>query len=1175
MYSSLTESVANVDFKLLAPPPKRRAVSSPPNSRKDEELRDEPLSKLHAIDNIDRILGDLMWNLPIAVQARAPRRLHPNHNYYTPTGDIIFDLKNHVNNEAGERLYQQPPNEQERCFCGHPLLNGEELFIFWPCAHRAHRYINLVFLSRSRTYKKVRGGGSILSSNTCIELKICSFHSGRNCWRRRKIEDRQKIFHRCLYGFCHHIILDDADHLFNMQILLMKELCGFRYYKNWYLATEMTEIEEEEIRTLMKNMIWMTKWKWNPNFETYHNRDSLVGHVDDVMNCEDWDLDVGPGLESCMDTIRQRKFENGTEFQFQIEHRSNRLPLNVREVSLKEFLEERNGYVTSNSRREVYIRLGEAMRQGGMANMTRLNGFCLEFVNDRALIYKVRANPEEPLQFEGVDFSGADEDDGDDGQAKAEEPPENGYATRDVGGGNASSSAEDTSDTQTSDPVTDAVQDEVDNEQVAELFKADIGKMLDDYANGKGDPQVVMHYLELLESNNRLRRAVLDKSNDPTVLVPKDSSVAQLHFENLRIVETESTERNSSFETAKDQSDDGLGISSILSLLADEPEVKGARGYVEWSHEVSRNYSLVRQYEFDSLEGNCSTSGANLTEVSTILNPTEAVRNFRKKEINFILVNVSKIIFRRRNLTFRSMKIRALPLDKGSNGLREVCQPQWAKTIFWRCQLCRCKKQTKKRWKVRMRDHQSILDFQEASKWTPLKMIMDLSKVIDGKKHGATTKQDGNLCSRVKFTSNRTLNSNPIRYALSPPKRFALLRISKKDVCCSRFSFSLSMKQNNSSFCNISIYKFDLMGITYSTFMYLLERVLCFFCPDDVYLYGNWSLFLKDLLMYKLKAYLANFVTTEVEFGEPCTYKRVRPLFLFLHLIKQLEINNISEYVSCKRYFTIKIKANVWWHFSNYVYRHTTFGKMEYVRRFFVREVEINVPAQRDLYSQIVDWNEHNRHFDRLNRLVDRGLVRFDPERTAVRGTFTDFKARAICSVRRIVLKKKYVHVLELTETQFKERALEFTAQLISQCETNMAMLEMLPVSLDRVLDILSYICVDYKLVYIISHHFNQHQLERIHFHNNRLGYVLKRTVRRIRSSIAHYLVYGFGNPGYYTRIVREETFRKYITIMECHYLPRHLLTDQYYSVARDYWRARNVAVEALESIGFQEPAND
>ena len=144
MYSTKYESLANYDFK-LANPPKRRAHSSPPANRVRIQDFEEPLNEGQAVDNIDEILGDLLWNLPIAVQARRPQRLRDNFNYFAPTSDIIFDREVQVRAENGEIRYAQPPILQERCFCGNLLRNGEELFIFWPCAHR---YVEMLTIER-------------------------------------------------------------------------------------------------------------------------------------------------------------------------------------------------------------------------------------------------------------------------------------------------------------------------------------------------------------------------------------------------------------------------------------------------------------------------------------------------------------------------------------------------------------------------------------------------------------------------------------------------------------------------------------------------------------------------------------------------------------------------------------------------------------------------------------------------------------------------------------------------------------------------------------------------------------------------------------------------------------------------------------------------------------------
>ena len=70
--------------------------------------------------------------------------------------------------------------------------------------------------------------------------------------------------------------------------------------------------------------------------------------------------------------------------------------------------------------------------------------------------------------------------------------------------------------------------------------------------------------------------------------------------------------------------------------------------------------------------------------------------------------------------------------------------------------------------------------------------------------------------------------------------------------------------------------------------------------------------------------------------------------------------------------------------------------------------------------------------------------------------------------------------------------------------------------------------------------------------------------------TIGHYLVYGLGGPRFFTNIVQEHNFATYLTVMAAQFHPRRLLTPNYYDVAKDYLRSRNIAVEALDSLGVQ-----
>ena len=807
MYSTKSKSLANHDFK-LANPPKRRARSSPPVARNRVQDFEEPLNEGQAVDNIEEILGDLIWNLPIAVQARRPQRLRDNFNFFRPTGDIIFEPEVQAQNVNGDTYYAQPPILQERCFCGGLLKNGEELFIFWPCAHR---YVSMLMIKRGTLQKPQSGKERRVVEKSCIILKRFhfSFSAHRNCWRRRKLENRAKVFFRCEYGYCQHLVTEDADFLFNHECLLLRQISGWRFYKDWYNCTEMLPQEEEDVTTLIKNMIWYTKWKWNPNFDVYHDRNSLVGEFEDIIQNDEWDNDVGSGLAACMTIIRKRSYENGTEYQFQIDHRKNRLPLSAREVTMTEFFEPDNGWVEVERRNEVYTRLGDAMRRNGMANLIDINGSCLEFCSDRAIVYRIRQNPANPLIMEAEDFSDADENDNDDGQGRAEEPRINGFATRPVQGQDTSSE-ESSAEGQDTDPSsgnthrvaggalfrahltkeghykghveTENVQEEVDpltndwgeytedagamyheevareeltyearkakqkellnregdmrikrmieiagnhsieeevsyvddatihdgrdNEVVTELFRLNINHILDEYANGRGDPRLFMHYFELLEGHDRLRRVILDKSEQPTIEVPHDDVLTGIGAENLKVVRLDPNEAENRSESAGFVTADGLGVSSLLSMIADEPSTTAGsneflrykEGYVEWSRNISRNYSLIRFYENESKEGPCLASSSPdslLCDVSPIAKGAVGVS--LEKEFKYTFSHMGKVnfsIYRLQNKSLRSgrTKRRSLKtsLQAGGCGSLKAFLLLFANRTCWACQLFRC-----------------------------------------------------------------------------------------------------------------------------------------------------------------------------------------------------------------------------------------------------------------------------------------------------------------------------------------------------------------------------------------------------------------------------------------------------------------------------------------------------
>ena len=238
--------------------------------------------------------------------------------------------------------------------------------------------------------------------------------------------------------------------------------------------------------------------------------------------------------------------------------------------------------------------------------------------------------------------------------------------------------------------------------------------------------------------------------------------------------------------------------------------------------------------------------------------------------------------------------------------------------------------------------------------------------------------------------------------------------------------------------------------------------------------------------------------------------------------------------------------------------------------RFLLREAEVSVLAQRSLYSEIVTWQEAMFHYGRLDSILERGILQLDPDRISVRGEYQYLKAHEKVLIINIS-PLTTVYSIALSTEEFKDRVVEFTGQLTSQIEVCVLILEMLPVDIGKVLDVTSYFVLDFKLLHILRNHLNDHHKDRIMVNNNKLGYVIKRSIRRLRSAIGHFLVYGLGGPGFYKNIVQEHNFASYLTVMEAQFHPRTLLTPTYYNVAKDYLRSRQIALEALDTLGIQE----
>ena len=1261
MYSTKSKSLANHDFK-LANPPKRRARSSPPVARNRVQDFEEPLNEGQAVDNIEEILGDLIWNLPIAVQARRPQRLRDNFNFFRPTGDIIFEPEVQAQNVNGDTYYAQPPILQERCFCGGLLKNGEELFIFWPCAHR---YVSMLMIKRGTLQKPQSGKERRVVEKSCIILKRFhfSFSAHRNCWRRRKLENRAKVFFRCEYAFCQHLITEDSDFLFNHECLLLRQISGWRFYKDWYKCTEMLPQEEEDVTTLIKNMIWFCKWKWNPNYDVYHDRNSLVGEFEDIIQNDEWDNDVGSGLAACMTHIRKRSWENGTEYQFQIDHRKNRLPLSAREVTMTEFFEPDNGWVEVERRNEVYTRLGDAMRRNGMANLIDINGSCLEFCSDRAIVYRIKQNPANPLIMEAENFSDADEDDNDDGQGRAEEPRINGFATRPVQEQDTSSesSSAEGQDTGPSSGNThrvaggalfrahllekghykghvaeNSVQEEVDplandwgeytedagamyheeagrdeyearkvwqkellnregdrrikrmieiagdktvleemshvddatihdgrdNEVVTELFRLNINHILDEYANGRGDPRLFMHYFDLLEGHDRLRRVILDKSEQPTIEVPHDDVLTGIGAENLKVVRLDPNEAENRNESAGFVTADGLGASSLLSMIADEPSTTAGsneflrykEGYVEWSRNISRNYSLIRFYENESTEGSClasSSPASLLCDVSPIARGSLGVS--QKKEFKFKLLRAGKVNFSFYRLQSKSSKSgrtrrqssQALQAE-GCGSLKAFLR-QFANQTCWTCQLFRC---TVKDAKTTRRKRADCIRRPS--------LVVVVAVHLFGKTCLIRTPK---ICVKP-FLNNLVLNHGKSKAVL-------------KKVSFCPYILTHILDATYYVGVNGSFFVFDI-----KKYIYVRSDVMFQISEKTSICLVKWSSENKPFYDVYVHMYVGvSYIM----------YKRVQSPCSTCHSCTKSEIQKTKLNVSTlctSLYYQIYI-AEV----GNFcVLFYGIFKSCQYIcsimqrqvanldlvqiydanHRFLLREAEVSVLAQRSLYSEIVSWNEAMFHYGRLDSILERGILQLDPDRISVRGEYQYFKAH-----EKVLFSKisplTTMFLIALSTDEFKDRVVEFTGQLTSQIEVCVLIIEMLPVDISKVLDLTSYFVLDFKLLHILKNHLNEHHKERIMFNNNKLGYVLKRSIRRLRSAIGHFLVYGLGEPGFFKNIVQEHNFATYLTVMEAQFHPRRLLTPTYYNVAKDYLRSRQIALEALDTLGIQE----
>lgn len=328
---------------------------------------------------------------PISEFARQPRKV-PFIPLNKTSENLIEEV---IEDENGELTWHELPEAQTLCgHCGLVLLDAQRQVINWPCWHRSH-----------------------------VE-----------CQREYKCLNWDQFILYCGYKACGLPIIDDGDHLFNVEQFFWREFCPWRYMATFMDLLNMSDNQKRHMEAIGHNYRIVHGVKWDPTY-LCHYRQAVQGEIHDIIEMEEYNRDLPLSLNGVKMRVNARSKRNGTEFIFVASHETEKHPMNAMEYDFQEIKDI--GYFRDfdedeNVENYVYWKIGKALVNGEQeVDFRDRFNIKIEFKSQRGILKQFRRG-----RFRGdfipEDLDHFDEDDDDnegrhDGRGKMRPPSQNNF----------------------------------------------------------------------------------------------------------------------------------------------------------------------------------------------------------------------------------------------------------------------------------------------------------------------------------------------------------------------------------------------------------------------------------------------------------------------------------------------------------------------------------------------------------------------------------------------------------------------------------------------------------------------------------------------------------------------------------------------------------------------------
>ena len=327
---------------------------------------------------------------PITRLAKKPRKV-----FYIPFNATSEHLAEECTvDDNGDRWWSEDPEDQTRCgHCGQPLLEHETQTVIWPCWHRVH-----------------------------IE-----------CQRLFKIRHWNELILWCPYKVCGRPMVDDADDLFNREQLFFTEMAHWRIMATFEQVLRMSHEEHRDMEAVAHAYRIRYGWKLDPTY-LYHYRPYLLNTPGAIVNMARYRLDLPRHLSEIKEKLNRRPFSNGTEFVYDPNHATEKLPLHKYEYDFCEVAHLgffRNYETDENVKRRCWQKIGQALCEGKTEVDFLEWNFKLEFKSQRCITVNFDRNEEGELIPDDsfTDFDEDSEEGRQDGRARLRPPTQNDFHT--------------------------------------------------------------------------------------------------------------------------------------------------------------------------------------------------------------------------------------------------------------------------------------------------------------------------------------------------------------------------------------------------------------------------------------------------------------------------------------------------------------------------------------------------------------------------------------------------------------------------------------------------------------------------------------------------------------------------------------------------------------------------